>query len=71
MTCMRTARNLKCGQIRQLTVGKKSPKTCNGNISVATFSRLFLIGSFSPVLAGTYDKHESFDELKIRPYSTT
>ena len=42
-----------------------------GKFGVATFSRLFLIGSFSSVLAGIDDIHESLDELKIQPYSTT
>ena len=42
-----------------------------GKFGAATFSRLFLIGSFSSVLAGIEDIHESLDELKIQPYSTT
>ena len=46
--------SLKFGQIRLLTVElaalerkKKSPETYNGKNGVATFSRLFLIGSIS------------------------
>ena len=42
-----------------------------GKFGAATFSRLFLIGSFLSVLAGIEDIHESLDELKIQPYSTT
>ena len=54
MKCMRARRGSKLGQIRLLTEElaalerlKKSPYTYNGKNGVATFSRLFLIGSVS------------------------
>ena len=46
MTCMRARRGSKFG-VPCISVGKKSPYTYNGEKGVATFSRLFLIGSFS------------------------
>ena len=61
MTCMRT-RNLKFGPIR--------PQTAEKNLQRLIMGTLVLQLS---VLAGTDDihVHESLDELKIRPYSTT
>ena len=45
-----------------------SHRVIMGN-GVITFSRMFLIGSF--ILAGNVDMHESLDEFKIWPDSTT
>ena len=54
MKCMRARRSSKFSQIRPRTAElaalerlKKSPCTFNGENGVATFSRLFLIGSIS------------------------
>ena len=49
---------------------EKPPKTDNGKNSVATFSRLFMIESFSYLhVTMTYNK--SLDEFKIRLGLTT
>ena len=47
---------------------KKSPYTYNGENGVVTFSRLFLIGSFSYLQVMM---HKSLDEFEIRPDQTT
>ena len=49
---------------------KKSPLAYNGKNDVATFSRLFFIGSFS-YLQVMKNIHKSLDEFEIRPDPTT
>ena len=71
MTCMGARRSSKFSQIQQqnaelaaLVRVKKSPSTYNGKNSVATFSRLFLIGSIS-YLQGTMTYMRAWMSLKF------
>ena len=62
--------SLKFSQIL-LLVSMATDRVIMGKNDVATFSRLFYILFFSYILAGNDDMHESLEELKIRPDSTT
>ena len=77
MTYIRACMSSKFGRIRPRTtelaaleLRKKFPKTYNGEYYVITFSRLFLIGSFS-YLQVMKDMHKSLDEFEFRPDPTT
>ena len=76
MTCMRSRRSSKFGQIRPLTAElaalerlKKSLYTNNGKNSVATFSAV--LDQIHFILAGNDDIHDSSDKFEIWQDPTT
>ena len=70
ITCMRAWMSLKFGQIQPL-VPMVTDRVMMGKYGLSTFSRLFFIRSFSYLLAGNDDMHESSDEFEFRLVWTT